>query len=54
MERTNHQILEGSGTQFDPTLAQVAVRLIQEGVLGRIWKTTGANEELYPAALSGL
>jgi diguanylate cyclase (GGDEF)-like protein len=47
LEKTIRQIREGAGRQFDPALAELAVRLMQDGILEKIWKhAAGADQEL--------
>jgi diguanylate cyclase (GGDEF)-like protein/putative nucleotidyltransferase with HDIG domain len=47
LDHTVHQLREGAGKQFDPVLADMAIRLIQQGVLQQLWRgRESANEEL--------
>jgi putative nucleotidyltransferase with HDIG domain len=47
LDKTLHQIREGTGRQFDPILADLVAKLLQNGLLEKLWKNaSGSPEEL--------
>jgi diguanylate cyclase (GGDEF)-like protein/putative nucleotidyltransferase with HDIG domain len=47
LEHTVHQLQEGAGSQFDPALAELAVRVINQGILQQLWRgKESAGDEL--------
>ncbi len=53
LDKTMRQIHEGTGRQFDPILADLAARALQDGILQKLWKNaSGAEEELDLPALT--
>ena len=53
LEHTLHQLRDGTGRQFDPMLAELAIRLIQQGVLAQLWRgKESASEELTQIAFN--
>ncbi len=54
IDHTIRQIREGAGRQFDPMLTEVAIRLMRDGVLERLWRNdAGADDELNLLSSSG-
>lgn len=45
VDHTLNQILKGAGEQFDPDLVHLALRLVKEGILDRIWARPVADPE---------
>jgi|GEM_PF-1164572 len=52
LEHTIRQVRQGADRQFDAMLADIAIRLIQEGVLERLWKNSDSDQELNLVAAS--
>jgi putative nucleotidyltransferase with HDIG domain len=47
LEHTVRQVRDGAGRQFDGMITDVAIKLMRDGVLERLWKyASGAEEEL--------
>jgi len=46
LEQTIRQIRDGAGRQFEPMLTDIAIRLMRDGVLERLWKNaTGSKDD---------
>ncbi len=44
IEFTIRQLEEGAGTQFDPNIVEVALNVIKQGVLERLWQSLKVND----------
>jgi putative nucleotidyltransferase with HDIG domain len=45
VEHTIRQLREGAGKQFDPTLSNLAIRMIRDGVLQQLWRGREGDEK---------